>query len=90
MFQANPESLTNLLTNVESGRVQLPDFQRGWVWDDDRIKGLLSSISRGFPIGAFLTIEAGGSLGFRARPIEGLTVSNRPILKFCCWMDSNV
>ena len=71
MFETNPVNLTDLLTNVSSGKIQLPDFQRGWVWDDDRIKGLLSSISRGFPIGAFLTIEAGGDLRFRARPIEG-------------------
>ena len=72
MFETNPVNLTDLLTNAENGRIQLPDFQRGWVWDDDRIKGLLSSISRGFPIGAFLTIETGGDLRFKARPIQGV------------------
>ena len=51
MFKTNPVSLKELLDDAESGKIQLPDFQRGWVWDDDRIRGLLASISRGFPVG---------------------------------------
>ena len=57
MFQSGPVLLGNLLNQVESGNIQLPDFQRGWVWDDDRIKGLLTSVCRGFPIGAVMTLE---------------------------------
>ena len=55
MFQVNPVSLSSLLQQVEDGQIQLPDFQRGWVWDDDRICGLLASISKGFPVGAIMT-----------------------------------
>ena len=62
MFKTNPVSLKELLDNVDSGKIQLPDFQRGWVWDDDRIRGLLASISRGFPVGAIMTLEAGGEI----------------------------
>ena len=57
---------------IRSGKVQLPDFQRGWVWDDDRIKDLLISISRGFPVGAVMTVDAGGDISFRSRLIEGV------------------
>ena len=39
MFKTNPVSLKELLDDAESGKIQLPDFQRGWVWDDDRIRG---------------------------------------------------
>ena len=46
MFETNPIDLKDLLDDVEEGKIQLPDFQRGWVWDDERIKGLLVSISR--------------------------------------------
>ena len=60
MFGSGPVLLTQLLSDVENGGIQLPDFQRGWVWDDDRIKDLLTSILRGFPIGAVMTLEAGG------------------------------
>ena len=74
-FTAIPVSLKTLLEQVENGRIQLPDFQRGWVWDDDRIKGLLVSISRGFPVGAVMTLDAGGDIRFRSRLIEG-AISN--------------
>ncbi len=72
MFQTNPVLLSDLIDAVEKGSIQLPDFQRGWVWDDDRIRELLVSISRGFPIGAVMTLSAGGEIRLKARPIEGV------------------
>jgi len=42
----------------DSGKIQLPVFQRGWIWDDNRIKGLLASVAKSFPIGAML-LETG-------------------------------
>ena len=74
-FTAIPVSLKSLLEQVENGKIQLPDFQRGWVWDDDRIKGLLVSISRGFPVGAVMTLDAGGDIRFQSRLIEGATAN---------------
>ena len=76
MFNTNPVLLNTLLNNVERGGIQLPDFQRGWVWDDDRIKGLLASISRGFPVGAVMTLDAGGDIRFKTRLIEGVSDKN--------------
>ncbi len=37
-FKTNPVSLEELLKDCGSGRLQLPDFQRSWVWDENRIK----------------------------------------------------
>ena len=71
MFTTNPISLKNLLEDAGSGKIQLPDFQRGWVWDDDRIRGLLASISRSFPVGAIMTLQAGGEIRLKSRLIEG-------------------
>ena len=71
MFKTNPVSLKKLLDDAGSGKIQLPDFQRGWVWDEDRIRGLLASISRGFPVGAVMTLEAGGEIRLKSRTIEG-------------------
>ncbi|MEF2554074.1 DUF262 domain-containing protein [Aurantimonas sp. A2-1-M11] len=51
--------------------MQLPDFQRSWVWDEDRIKSLIASISRSFPVGALMTLNTGGPVNFQPRPIEG-------------------
>ena len=72
MFRTNPVSLKALLENVASGKIQLPEFQRGWVWDDYRIRALLASIARGFPIGAVMTLRAGGDIRFKARLVEGV------------------
>lgn len=70
-FTAIPVALKTLLDRVETGKIQLPDFQRGWVWDDYRIRSLLVSISRGFPVGAVMTLDAGGDIRFRSRLVEG-------------------
>ena len=70
------ESLAGLLDETGDGRTQLPDFQRGWVWDDDHVRSLLASISLGYPIGAVMMLEAGGeTVRFKQRPIEGVSVS---------------
>ncbi len=70
MFKTHPVKLKKLLDDIEDLKIQLPDFQRGWVWDDDRIRGLLASISRGFPVGAIMTLLSGGEVRFKARPVE--------------------
>ena len=66
------ESLRDLLGEAEDGSSQLPDFQRGWIWDDDRVRSLLASISLGYPIGAVMMLETGGeTVRFKQRPVEG-------------------
>jgi len=72
-FQSNKVFLKDILQDIDKCKIQLPDFQRGWVWDDNRIKGLLSSVSLSFPIGAVMVLETGNSeCRFKPRPIEGL------------------
>ncbi|HCH64971.1 MAG TPA: hypothetical protein DFR83_19360, partial [Deltaproteobacteria bacterium] len=57
-------------------KVQLPDFQRGWVWDDSHIKSLIASISRSFPIGSVMLLENGGDgVRFKPRPVQGAPVN---------------
>ena len=73
MFTTFSLSLKAVLNDVQSGKIQLPDFQRGWVWEEDKIKGLLASISRGFPVGALMTLSAGGDIRFRTRLVEGVS-----------------
>lgn len=71
-FDSTKASLNDLLREIREGKIQLPDFQRGWVWDDDHIRDLLVSIARSFPIGAVMLLEAGGEVRFQTRPVEGL------------------
>ncbi len=71
-FDSSKAGLNDLLREIKSGEIQLPDFQRGWVWDDDHIRDLLVSIARSFPIGAVMLLETGGEVRFETRPVEGL------------------
>lgn len=64
---------------VENGKAQLPDFQRSWVWDDDRICKLIESISQNYPMGAAMFLETGGEVRFPYRPFEGTSdISYKP------------
>jgi hypothetical protein len=76
-FKTNPEDLDKLLEDCHRGSLQLPDFQRSWVWDEDRIKSLIASISRAFPVGALMTLDTGGEVDFKPRPVEGTPPSAR-------------
>ena len=71
-FNINRPFLSNILTDIEIGRIQLPDFQRDWRWDDYRIRSLLASVSQAFPIGAVLTLAVDGKNSLKPRPIEGV------------------
>src|SRR5204863_397911 len=59
-FTTPEPSLSELLAQIESGEVQLPDFQRTWVWDNEHIRSLLASVSLAYPIGAVMLLRAGG------------------------------
>lgn len=71
-FDSTKTLLSDLLSKVVKGKLQLPDFQRGWVWDDEHIQSLLVSIARSFPIGAVMLLETGGETRFQVRPVEGV------------------
>lgn len=71
-FKTNPVLLELLLRQCGEGKIQLPDFQRSWVWAEDRILSLIASISSAFPIGALMTLESKhGATIFARRPVQG-------------------
>jgi len=41
--------------------MQLPEFQRDWTWNDNRIQGILASLSQGYPMGAIMRLEYGNN-----------------------------
>lgn len=67
------------MRQCHEGKLQLPDFQRGWVWDQDRIIDLLASISEGFPVGALMTLDASGEVAFAVRSVEGAPPASKPL-----------
>lgn len=76
-FDSTKTRLFEILKDVDAGKIQLPDFQRGWIWDDNRIKGILASVAKSFPIGAIMLLEAGNeNIRFKTKPVEGVKLSN--------------
>lgn len=76
-FGIEKESLKELLREAAIGKAQLPDFQRGWVWPDKNIAGLIASISLGYPVGTLMMLQTGGNVKFHERPIEGLKFDSK-------------
>lgn len=60
MAKSNDTSLQDILKGINNGTTRLPDFQRGWVWDDERIRRLIASITKSYPLGAVMFLEYGG------------------------------
>ena len=71
-FQSNDVQVKDILGAIAKGSVQLPDFQRGWVWDDYRIRSLIASITCSYPVGAVMFLEYGGdNVRFKYRGFTG-------------------
>lgn len=76
-MQTNDRQISELMQSIDTGIAQLPDFQRGWVWDDGRIKSLIASITSNFPVGAAMFLEYGNdNIRFKYREIEGAPIHN--------------
>ncbi len=72
MFDTTKEDLKDILRKAHEGRLQLPDFQRDYVWGDEDVRSLIASIAKGFPVGALLTLESGGEVRFKPRLLAGV------------------
>ena len=46
--------LGTILDQIDSGTVLLPEFQRGYVWNRDQVRGLMRSLYMGHPVGGLL------------------------------------
>jgi len=53
-IETNIRSLYSYLEDLRIGTLQIPAFQRGFVWERDNIKDLFDSIKNGYPIGSIL------------------------------------
>jgi len=81
MFDNTKESLGDLLEEIHTGKVQLPDLQRSFTWCNEQIVKLIASISQSFPIGAILTIKVNNNSSFTFKPrlLEGVRLKEEPM-----------
>jgi hypothetical protein len=77
-FDSPQEFLSALLERIDTGKIQLPDFQRGWIWDDEHVRSLLASVSLAYPIGAAMAMVTGNEdVRFKPRMFEGVPQSTQ-------------
>jgi hypothetical protein len=68
---------------TRNGEIQLPDFQRGYKWEDERIRQLLVTVLRGHPLGAVMLLKTGNTqVRFKPRAIEGVNLAPGVEAKF--------
>lgn len=77
--QSNDNDLKELLLQVAKGELQLPEFQRSWVWDDTKICKLIESITMGFPMGALMFLETGGEVNYKPRLFTGVDLKYKNV-----------
>ena len=46
--------VSTILDQIDNGDIALPEFQRGYVWNREQVRGLFTSLYRGYPIGGFM------------------------------------
>ena len=71
-FTTPSYSLPDLFARINHGELQLPDFQRAYLWDTDRVRSLIVTVLRGYPVGALLALDTRNEpMRFRPRPMAG-------------------
>src|SRR5688500_1148251 len=53
-IKASPWKVGGLVDLKRDGKLMLPDLQRGFVWSAERVRALLDSLYRRYPVGALL------------------------------------
>lgn len=75
-YDSGKESLAGILKEIDDGKIQLPEFQRDWIWDDAHVGSLLASVTLSYPIGAVMLLQAGNEeIIFKTRLIQGVDQS---------------
>ncbi|MCS6926058.1 MAG: DUF262 domain-containing protein [Candidatus Binatia bacterium] len=70
-FKKVDYDLAGLLHYIEIGDIGLPDIQRPFVWSNAKVRDLLDSMYRGFPVGYLLLWENAAANGARQIGVDG-------------------
>ena len=46
--------ISTILDHIDSGHMALREFQRGYVWNRDQVRGLFNSLYRSHPVDGLL------------------------------------
>ena len=65
LFKYIPFSVAQLTSAIDSGALALPDIQRPFVWPQTKVRDLLDSMYRGFPVGQVMFWQTGAEPGVK-------------------------
>ena len=54
-YSVNQHLIETLIAWIKSGEIAIPEIQRPFVWDSTKVRDLLDSLYKGFPIGYIIT-----------------------------------
>lgn len=74
-YTVNQLPVSTLLAQVQSDQIAIPELQRPFVWDSIKVRDLMDSLYRGFPVGYLITWQSVG-----ANLKGGLSASHQQIL----------
>lgn len=50
-YSVNNYTVETLLSDIKSGNIAIPEMQRPFVWDSSKVRDLVDSLYKGFPVG---------------------------------------
>ena len=55
LYSVTPQPIDTILTWVKSKEIAIPEIQRPFVWENAKVRDLLDSLYRGYPVGYLIT-----------------------------------
>lgn len=60
-YSVTQAAVTQLLEDVRSERIAIPELQRPFVWDSVKVRDLMDSLYKGYPVGYLITWQSVGA-----------------------------
>ncbi len=60
-YSVTQASVTQLLSDVRADRIAIPELQRPFVWDSVKVRDLMDSLYKGYPVGYLITWQSLGA-----------------------------
>ena len=60
-YSVTQSPVTQLLSDVKSDKIAIPELQRPFVWDSVKVRDLMDSLYKGYPVGYLITWQSVGA-----------------------------
>nr|WP_198955142.1 DUF262 domain-containing protein [Kineosporia sp. R_H_3] len=60
-YSVTQSAVTQLLSDVKSDKIAIPELQRPFVWDSVKVRDLMDSLYKGYPVGYLITWQSVGA-----------------------------